>query len=164
MAHDGRIGDEALDVARGEPCDARELETGECGAKSIALGEDRAPAQSRLKALEAQLLEQPAIIGNGIAPFAIVVSGVERVVIAGPPAPLRVRAVRNRSGDGLQCNGEPARSCSAASACVSPSKKASTGDTSRRRSMRKHWLIIELAPSAAGTSSGGMAAIGPCSG
>ena len=45
----------------------------EGSAEILPLGEDGAPAEPRLKSLEAQLLEQAMIVADGIAPFAVVV-------------------------------------------------------------------------------------------
>src|SRR5690606_21698123 len=54
----------------------------------LALGEDSAPAQSRLEALEAQLLEQPAIVGDREAPFGVmVVKELGRRAAPGTPRP-----------------------------------------------------------------------------
>ncbi len=95
MADDARVAEQPLDVARLEPRDALELEIGEAFAKSLALAQDREPAQARLEALEADLLEQAAVVGDRESPLAVVVGDVE-LVIAAPPAAARRLRCRGR--------------------------------------------------------------------
>ena len=56
----------------------REVEAGEGVAEILALAEDRQPRQAGLEALEADLLEQPEIVGDRPPPFAIVIDRVVR--------------------------------------------------------------------------------------
>src|SRR5690606_22748812 len=88
VADDALVGEEALDVACGEPRDAVEIEVVEGGAEVLALGEDRAPAEARLKSLEAELLEQATVVAHGVAPFVVVIGDVLRRGAA-PPAALQ---------------------------------------------------------------------------
>src|SRR5690606_26063793 len=54
----------------------------------LALGADGAPAQPRLETLEAQLLEQPAIVGDRESPFGVmVVKELGRRAAPGTPRP-----------------------------------------------------------------------------
>jgi hypothetical protein len=85
IAHDARIGHEALDVTVIEVGDGRRVEPGERTPEVRALAEDREPAQSGLEALEAQLLEEPVVVLDWAAPLLVVVGDVQRVV-ARPPA------------------------------------------------------------------------------
>ena len=45
-------------------------------AKILALAQDGQPGQAGLEAFEADLLEQPAVVGDGPAPFMVVVVAV----------------------------------------------------------------------------------------
>src|SRR5215207_1730762 len=58
-----------LDGAPGEGRDAVEVEAGERAAERLALAQDRQPREPGLEALEAELLEQPHVVGDGAAPF-----------------------------------------------------------------------------------------------
>src|SRR6185503_8654932 len=73
MAHDAFVLEQPLDVARREARDAVEIEAVERGAEVLALGEDRPPAQTGLETLEAELLEQPAVVADREAPFGVVI-------------------------------------------------------------------------------------------
>ena len=73
MADDARVREQALDVARAEPGDPVDVEVVEGGAEVLALGEDGPPAQARLEALQAELLEQTAVVADRKAPFGVVV-------------------------------------------------------------------------------------------
>src|SRR5690349_11753032 len=86
MAYDARIGHEALDVAAREARDALVLEVRKRPAKRVALAEDRAPGESRLETLQAELLEETPVIGDRESPFAVVIRGVQRIVGGRPPA------------------------------------------------------------------------------
>src|SRR5690606_17547776 len=97
VADDALVGEEALDVACGEPRDAVEIEVVEGGAEVLALGEDRAPAEARLKSLEAELLEQATVVAHGVAPFVVVIGDVLRRGAA-PPAALQAVGTRDRRG------------------------------------------------------------------
>ena len=73
MADDPFILEQSIKVALGEACYPVEVEIAECGTEVLALGEDGAPAQSRLKTLKAQLLEQAMVITDRETPFGIVI-------------------------------------------------------------------------------------------
>jgi hypothetical protein len=74
MADDAFILEQAIEIAPGEARDPVEIEIVEGGAEVFALGQDGAPAQSRLKALQTELLEQAAIIADRKTPFGVVIS------------------------------------------------------------------------------------------
>ncbi len=59
------IAQQPLDVARAHPRDAFDIESGKRLAKRFALAQDRDPREARLEALEADLLEQAAVVGDG---------------------------------------------------------------------------------------------------
>ena len=61
------------------------VEVCEGAAEIVALAQDRQPGQAGLKAFEAQLLEQVAVVVGRPAPFLVVVGLVERIA-AGPRA------------------------------------------------------------------------------
>ncbi len=87
MTHDGRVAEHALHVARAHARHALDVEIGERLAKRLALAQDGEPAQARLEAFEAQLLEQAPVVGDGESPLVVVVRDVERIVAApGTPA------------------------------------------------------------------------------
>ena len=85
MPDDAGVLQQALHVARAKARHHRGLEILEGAAEVVALAEDRDPAQARLKAFEADLLEQPPVVGDRPAPFVIVVVDVE-LIGAGPRA------------------------------------------------------------------------------
>src|SRR5712671_979935 len=65
--------EQTRDVALGEARDPVEIEIMEGGTEILALGEDRAPAQSGLKTLQVQFLEQAPIVIDRKAPFGVVI-------------------------------------------------------------------------------------------
>lgn len=91
VAHDAGIAEEARDVALAEGRDPVEVEARKGGTEVLALAQDRQPRQAGLEALEADLLEQPDIVGDRTAPFAVVVDGV-----VGRPGPRSSGAARLR--------------------------------------------------------------------
>src|SRR5690606_27032783 len=72
-----------------------EVEAGERPAEGLALLQDRQPAQPRLEALEAELLEEAPVVAHRPAPLVVVVREVERV-LARPPAALHARSLACR--------------------------------------------------------------------
>jgi hypothetical protein len=60
----------ALDARGREAGDRLVIEPGERRPERLPLAQDRQPAQSRLEAFEADLLEQPVIVGDRPAPLA----------------------------------------------------------------------------------------------
>jgi hypothetical protein len=92
VADDAGIGQETFDVGRPEFQQGLDLEPGKGAAEIVALPQYRDPGQARLEALEAELLEQVAVVRRRAAPFGVVVGLVQRVA-AGPGA-ARQRAGR----------------------------------------------------------------------
>src|SRR5262245_16424023 len=86
MTDDAAVAEQASDVAGAEPCHARDVEIGKRPPERVALAENRQPAQSRLKSFEADLLEQPAVFGEGSPPLVVVVADIQRIG-ARPPTP-----------------------------------------------------------------------------
>lgn len=73
VPHDALVGEQARHVGGAVGGDAPEVEAVEGGPEALAFGQDRAPAQARLEGLQAQLLEEPAVVGNGKSPLVVVV-------------------------------------------------------------------------------------------
>jgi hypothetical protein len=73
MADDAFILEQAFDVALAKARYPVKIEIMERGAEVLALGQDGAPAQSGLKTLQTQFLEQAMIIADREAPFGIVI-------------------------------------------------------------------------------------------
>ncbi|ESX04844.1 hypothetical protein X769_13120 [Mesorhizobium sp. LSJC268A00] len=80
VADDAGIGDQALDILVGEGSDLVEVETGEGLAEILALAQNGQPGQAGLKAFEADLFEQPAVVGDRPAPFMVVVVQIVRQI------------------------------------------------------------------------------------
>src|SRR5262249_2621208 len=74
MANDALVLEQSSDVAPGEARNRIEIEVVEGCTKILALRQDGAPAQSRLKAFQAQFLEQTMIVTDRKASFGIVVA------------------------------------------------------------------------------------------
>ena len=94
MAHNAGISEQAGDIRLAEFRDPVEIETGEGGAEILALAQDGQPRQARLKALQADLLEQPAVVGHRPPPLRIVIDEVVRLVAMPPAAQLPVLATQ----------------------------------------------------------------------
>jgi hypothetical protein len=86
-----RIGKQAFDLRRAEGAKRLDVEAGEGTAEVLALSQDREPGQTRLEALEAELLEDVAVVRRRSAPFLVVVGPVERVVAVPQAAHQAVR-------------------------------------------------------------------------
>jgi hypothetical protein len=99
VADDVGIREQALHVLFGEVGDPVEVEVAEGGAKTLPLIEDGAPAQPGLKPLQAQFLEQAAVVTDRKAPFVVVIVGQLRHVAAPEAARLAVGA-GDRGGHG----------------------------------------------------------------
>jgi hypothetical protein len=56
----------------------RQADDAQGAAECVTLAEDREPAQAGLEAFEAQLLEQPVIVGDGHAPLVVVIGAILR--------------------------------------------------------------------------------------
>jgi hypothetical protein len=91
MPDDRRVAQQPVNISRRKSRDPLEFEIRERLAKTFPLAQDREPAQARLEALEADLLEQPPVVGDGKAPLAVVIGDVE-FVLAAPPAAAKFRA------------------------------------------------------------------------
>jgi hypothetical protein len=85
VPHDPRIAEQARHVARAHARDGVDLEAAEGAPEVLPLPEDRDPGEPGLEALEAELLEEPAVVRHGEAPLAVVVGEVGRLG-AGPRA------------------------------------------------------------------------------
>src|SRR5690606_23030226 len=92
MTHDPRVFQEARHVAIGEARHAVDVEPVKGRAEALTFGQDRAPAEPRLKPLQAQLLEQSSVVSDGEAPLAVVVVEKLRSGAAPAAAGLAVRA------------------------------------------------------------------------
>src|SRR5690606_4132572 len=92
VADDAGIGEQALDVLFPELRDPIEIEACKTGPKILALAQDRQPRQAGLEPLEADLLEQPDIVGHRTAPFGVVVALVVLQSAVPPAAALAVDA------------------------------------------------------------------------
>ena len=98
VAHDAGVAEQSFDVAFGERGDGGGIEPGEGGAVSLALVEDRAPAQARLRAFEGEELEVLGVVVRRHPPLVVVIGDHERF----GPRPLAPRLVlRRRHGQGL---------------------------------------------------------------
>src|SRR5690606_39035903 len=73
VAHDAGIGHQRLDPRRAVARHLVDVEIGESAAEPVALVQDGAPAQARLEAFQAQLLEQVAVVADRPAPLKVVV-------------------------------------------------------------------------------------------
>ena len=93
------VAEQPLDVRRTELGDGVDVELGERTPEVLTLAQDRQPRQTGLEALEAQLLEQPGVVGDAAAPLVVVVVDVQRVVAA-PPAPRHAVGRRPQQVDG----------------------------------------------------------------
>jgi hypothetical protein len=76
MTHDRRVGQEPLDVLLAEPRHLLEVETVEGAPEALPFAQDRQPGEAGLKSFEAELLEQPSVVGDREAPFRVVVGAV----------------------------------------------------------------------------------------
>src|SRR5690606_5453528 len=76
MAHDAGIGEAAGDVLLAERRHLVEIEAGKGSAEAFPLAQDGQPGQARLEPFQADLLEQPVVAGDGIAPFLVMVATV----------------------------------------------------------------------------------------
>src|SRR5690606_32282570 len=76
VAHDAGVGHEPCDVLVAEGGDVAGLEAGERLPEGRALAEDRDPAEPRLEALQAQLLEERPVAVQRTPPFLVVIAAV----------------------------------------------------------------------------------------
>ena len=73
VADQSGVAQQQFDAAIGQARATRDIETGECAAIVLALVEYGTPGQSRLRAFEAEELEQRAVVVQRHAPFVVVV-------------------------------------------------------------------------------------------
>ena len=88
MADDAGVLQQPLDIRFGERGDAVEIEAVEGLAEILALAQDGQPRQAGLETFEADLLEQPDVVGDRAAPLMVVIMAVE-FVLARPGAAQR---------------------------------------------------------------------------
>ena len=91
VAYDPFIFEQPINVALSEARYAVEIKIAECGTEIIAFGKNSSPAQSGLEALQAQFLEQAAIIVHRETPFGIVVREKLRRCVAPAAAWFAIR-------------------------------------------------------------------------
>ena len=72
------IAEQPHHVARAHARHRLDLEAAEGAPEVLALAQDREPREAGLEALEAELLEQPAIVGHREAPLAVVIVAIVR--------------------------------------------------------------------------------------
>jgi hypothetical protein len=103
---DAGVAEQPGHVARSHARHGVDLEIPEGAPEVRPLAEDREPGEAGLEALEAELLEEPAIVGDREAPLLVVVGAVERVAAA--PAAAR-DAVLSARDAGREPGGHGAR-------------------------------------------------------
>ena len=91
-----------LDLARVEARHAGRVEAGERLAVALALAQDRRPAETGLRALEDQELEQAPVVVHRYAPFTVVVGDVLGTHARVRPAAARAVVGRKRGRIGLR--------------------------------------------------------------
>jgi hypothetical protein len=79
VTHNPFILEQSADIALGESRYLVKIEITEGSAKILSLGEYHSPAQSGLKTLQAQLLEQTKIITDREAPFSVMLGKKFRI-------------------------------------------------------------------------------------
>ena len=82
IAHNAWVGKQALDLSLIVARDNARVETLKRPTEVLALVEDRSPGETGLEDVQAQMLEQLAIIMHRPAPFGIMVGGHERFPVA----------------------------------------------------------------------------------
>ena len=85
MADDPRVRKQPVDISVVIAGDLPRIEAIEGAPEVVALAQDRQPRQAGLEALQAQLLEQPPVVVDRVAPLVVVVRAVQRVA-GRPPA------------------------------------------------------------------------------
>ena len=82
MADDRGVAEQPLDLLFAESRDLGEIEAGKGAPEPLSLAQDREPGEAGLEAFEAELLEQPPVVGDGEAPLGVVVGAVLRRRVA----------------------------------------------------------------------------------
>jgi hypothetical protein len=80
VADDPRVAEKTVDVPCAEARDDIRVEPRERLAERRPLAQDREPRETRLEALEAETLVDPAFGGDGAAPLLVVIREVARIV------------------------------------------------------------------------------------
>ena len=114
MPDDPRVSQQPVDIGGIVAGDLRGIEAVEGASEVVALAQDRQPRQARLEALEAQLLEQPPIVVDRMAPLVVVVRAIQRVAGRPPAAGLAVVADDEAFGQlelGITIGRDDARRC-----------------------------------------------------
>ena len=96
MTDDSLVAEQSPYVAGVEPRDAVDIEIREGVSEVRTFAENRQPAQPGLESFEADLFEQPPVLGDGNAPFIIVITQIS-VILTWPPAACDAISV-NESG------------------------------------------------------------------
>src|SRR5690554_7478708 len=86
MADDAGIRQQSLHVLLGEAHHFVDFKITEGGPEVLALGQNSAPAQTGLKAFQAQLLEQAPVVGYRETPLLVVIGEKQFRRIAAPTA------------------------------------------------------------------------------
>jgi hypothetical protein len=105
VADDPGIGEQPLDVSRTEARDPVEVEFGERPSEPLALAENREPGETGLEPFEAELLEEPPVVGDRKAPFTVVVRPVFGRGVSPPAADDAVLGTRE-AFDGSRLSSE----------------------------------------------------------
>ena len=101
---DAFVPEQLRDLPFAEARDLLEVEAPERAPEVLALAEDRQPRQAGLETLEADLLEEPVVVGDSSAPLVVVVAQVVGVSAVPPTALLPIVA-----DDEATSRGEPMR-------------------------------------------------------
>ncbi len=114
VTDDAGILQEARDLGLAPAGQDGEVEVGEGAPEVLPFGENGAPAQSGLEPFEAELLEQPPVVGHRAAPFPVVIGLVEGVAdapgTAAAAVPSRADAVPDAAHSaGRRKRGRPRR-------------------------------------------------------
>ena len=93
MPNDASVAEQPLNIGVVELSDSFVFEPGKGTTKMLPLAQDGQPAQTRLKTLEADLLEESDVVVNWHTPFVVVIRDVQWVVAAPPTASLAIGMV-----------------------------------------------------------------------
>src|SRR5687767_5137602 len=97
MTDDSLVAEQSPYVAGVEPRDAVDIEIREGVSEVRTFAENRQPAQTGLESFEADLFEQPPVLGDGNAPFIIVITPIN-LILTWPPAACDAIGVMNQAG------------------------------------------------------------------
>ena len=85
VANDPGIGQQSFHVFLTKPGDSGRIESGEPRPEALPLAQDREPGETRLEALETDLLEEPVVVRDRPAPLVVVVIPID-LRLGSPPA------------------------------------------------------------------------------